>query len=80
MAQDDTEHAETLAMIAIAQKGDPRRLLEAIAEIACQLEIKGYTTAEIEGAVAELLAEVEQSLRPQTSPARRTKLLGPAVH
>ena len=64
MAQDDTEHAETLAMIAI-QKGDPRRLLEAIAEVACQLEIKGYTTAEIEGAVAELLGEVEQSLRPR---------------
>jgi hypothetical protein len=62
MAQDDTEHAET-AMIAIAQTGDPRRLLEAIAEVACQLEIKGYTTAEIEGAVAELLGEVEQSLR-----------------
>jgi hypothetical protein len=40
MAQDDTEHAETLAMIAIAQKGDPRRLLEAIAEVACQLEIR----------------------------------------
>ena len=80
MAQDDTEHAETLAMIPIAQTGDPRRLLEAIAEVACQLEIKGYTTAEIEGAVAELLGEVEQSLRPQTSPARRTKLLGPAVH
>lgn len=67
MAQDDTEHAETLAMIAIAQKGDPRRLLEAIAEVACQLEIKGYTTAEIEGAVAELLGEVEQSLRPRTA-------------
>ena len=65
MAQDDTEHAETLAMIAIAQKGDPRRLLEAIAEVACQLEIKGYRTAEIEGAVAELLGEVEQSLRPR---------------
>ena len=48
MAQDDTEHAETLAMIAIAQKGDPRRLLEAIAEVVCQLEIKGYTMAEIE--------------------------------
>ena len=28
---------ETLAMIAVAQKGDPRRLLEAIAEVACQL-------------------------------------------
>jgi len=65
MAQDDTEHAETLAMIAIAQTGDPRRLLEAIAEVAWQLEIKGYTTAEIEGAVAELLGEVEQSLRPR---------------
>ena len=52
-------------MIAVAQKGDPRRLLEAIAEVACQLEIKGYTTAEIEGAVAELLGEVEQSLRPR---------------
>ena len=58
MAQDDTEHAETLAMIAIAQTGDPRRLLKAIAEVAWQLEIS-YTTAEIEGAVAELLGEVE---------------------
>ena len=46
-------------------KGDPRRLLEAIAEVVCQLEIKGYTMAEIEGAVAELLGEVEQSLRPR---------------
>jgi hypothetical protein len=78
MAQDDTEHAETLAMIAIAQKGDPRHLLEEIAEVAGRLETKGYTTTEIEGAVAELLGEVEQSLRPQTSAAR--KLLGPAVH
>jgi len=65
MPQGDDEHVATLAMIAAAQSNNPRRLLEAIAEVACQLEIKGYTTAEIEGAVAELLGEVEQSLRPR---------------
>src|SRR3954471_16800385 len=74
MAQDDTEHA---AMIAIAQTGDPRRLLEAIAEVACQLEIKGYTTAEIEGAVAELLGEVRaEPSSPKLGPARRRNYLG----
>ena len=65
MPQGDDEHVATLAMIAAAQSNNPRRLLEAIAEVARQLETKGYTTAEIEGAVAELLEEVEQSFSPR---------------
>ena len=43
MPQDEDEHAETLAIITAAQKSNPRRLLEVIADAANLLQAKGYT-------------------------------------
>ena len=61
MSQDADERAATLTIIAAAQNTDRRRLLEVIAEVACQFEAKGYTTSEIEAAITEILEELEQS-------------------
>ena len=43
MPQDEDEHAATLAIIAAAQKSNPRRLLEVIADASNLLQAKGYT-------------------------------------
>jgi hypothetical protein len=65
MPQDDDERIAAQAIISAAQRSDPRRLLEVIADVACQFKAKGYTTAEIERAITEMLEELEQSFCPR---------------
>jgi hypothetical protein len=65
MRQEDDERAATLAVIAAAQKSDCRRLIETIADVACQFEAKGYAPPEIEVAITEMLEELEQSFCPR---------------
>jgi hypothetical protein len=48
MPQDEDEHAATLAIIAAAQKSNPRRLLEVIADAANLLQAKGYCQSALE--------------------------------
>jgi len=62
MPQDEDEYA-SLAIIAAAQKGNPRRLLEVIADAANLLQAKGYTITELEAAIAEVLDEAERTFR-----------------
>lgn len=63
MPQDEDEHAATLAIIAAAQKSNPRRLLEVIADASNLLQAKGYTITELEAAIAEVLDEAERTFR-----------------